>query len=60
MSAWYWYLTGVITSVCGLSAIVNALIISGTMKIAIRNPRKTRLYVAYDWSDDSGELSKVS
>jgi hypothetical protein len=60
MSPWYWYLTGMITTVCGISAIVNALMISGSMKVTLRNPRKTRIHVAYDWSDDSGPISKAS
>ena len=60
MNSWYWYLTGAITTVCGLSATVNALMIMGVVKITVRNPHKTRVHVVYDWSDHSGEISRVS
>lgn len=56
---WYWYLTGVVTTVCGLSVLVNLGIISQFIKIEIRRPVKTRMKVLYDWSDDSGPISRA-
>ena len=57
---WYWYLTGVVTAIGGMSVIVNLLMINGTLKITSVKQRTTRMHMLYDWSNDSGPISRAS
>ena len=59
MSAWYWYLTGIITTLCFISAIVNLLIITGALKIQSRRQVREKIHLIYNWADDSGPISRV-
>lgn len=46
--AWYWYLTGCITTVALFSVMVNIAIINEYVVIKVRRPSQTRMHIFYD------------
>lgn len=57
--AWYWYLTGSITTITFISLLVNLAVISGFAKVTLKNPSKEKIHIVYDWQDDSGPISRA-
>ena len=53
--AWYWYLTGVVTTICIQSLIVNMAFAKGWLQVVVRR-RQIKVNV-YNW-DDSKELQR--
>jgi hypothetical protein len=53
--AWYWYLTGVVTTICIQSLIVNMAFAKGWLQVVVRRG-KLKVNV-YNW-DDSKELQR--
>ena len=50
--AWYWYLTGVVTTICIQSLIVNMAFAKGWLQVVVR---RGKLNVnIYDWDDSKG------
>lgn len=57
--AWYWYLTGVITTLCLGSLLVNIAMITGALRIESRTQVSEKMQLLYNWADDSGPISRV-
>jgi hypothetical protein len=57
---WYWYITGLITSIVLISVIINLALISGYAKVTLSKPVKEKIHIVYDWQDDSGPISRAS
>jgi len=57
--AWYWYLTGVITTLCLGSLLVNIAMITGALRIESRTQVSEKMHLLYNWADDSGPISRV-
>ena len=56
---WYWYITGFVTAVTFISAMINLAVISGWAKVTLNKPAKQKMHIAYNWADDSGPISHV-
>ena len=50
--AWYWYLTGVVTTICIQSLIVNMAFAKGWLQIVVRRG-KLNVHI-YDFDDSKG------
>ncbi len=50
--AWYWYLTGVVTTICIQSLIANILFAKGWLQVVVR--RGEIKVNVYDWDDSKG------
>ena len=46
--AWYWYITGLVSSLVVLSIVINVALINEFMVVKVRRPAKTRMHVFYD------------
>jgi hypothetical protein len=46
--AWYWYITGLVSSLVVLSVVINVALINEFMVVKVRRPAKTRMHVFYD------------
>lgn len=57
--AWYWYLTGVITTMCLGSLLVNIAMITGVLRVESRHQYSEKMQVLYNWADDSGPISRA-
>ena len=57
--AWYWYLTGIVTSFTCMSLVINYMLISGFMQVTVRRPHKQKLSVLYDWEDHTGPTKRA-
>jgi hypothetical protein len=50
--AWYWYLTGVVTTICIQSLIANIAFTKGWLQVVVR--RGQIKVNVYDWDDSKG------
>jgi hypothetical protein len=48
---WYWYITGITTTLTFVSFIINYMLITGFMNVTVRKPQKEQLSVVYNWED---------
>lgn len=43
--AWYWYITGCVTTLVVCSVLINVALVSEFMKVSVRRPARTRMHV---------------
>lgn len=46
--AWYWYITGCVTTLVVCSVLINVALVSEYMKVTIRRPVQTRMHVVFE------------
>jgi hypothetical protein len=56
---WYWYITGITTTLTFVSFVINYMLITGFMNVTVRNPQKEQLAVIYNWEDHTSPTSNV-
>jgi hypothetical protein len=56
---WYWYLSGVTTTILIQSLLLNLGLANGWVKILNRRPQPPKVEL-YNWEDNSGPISRVS
>jgi hypothetical protein len=56
---WYWYLSGITTTILIQSLLLNVGLARGWVKILNRQPQSPKIEL-YNWEDNSGPISRVS
>jgi hypothetical protein len=56
---WYWYISGIVTTLFVQSLLLNVGLARGWVKIFNRRPQQQKATL-YNWEDHSGPISKVS
>ena len=56
---WYWYLSGITTTILVQSLLLNVGLTRGWVKILNRRPQSPKIEL-YNWEDNSGPISRVS
>lgn len=58
MSAWYWYIDGIITVLFLESILLNIGLVRGWLKFNSRQPRKETAML-YNWEDHTGPTKRA-
>jgi hypothetical protein len=56
---WYWYLSGITTTILIQSLLLNVGLARGWVKILNRRPQSPKAEL-YNWEDHSGPISRAS
>lgn len=56
---WYWYITGITTTLTFVSFAINYMLITGFMNVVVRQPKKEQLSIVYNWEDYVEEDSRL-
>ena len=56
---WYWYLSGITTTILIQSLLLNVGLARGWVKILNRRPQSPKVKL-YNWEDNSEPISRVS
>jgi len=56
---WYWYITGITTTLTFVSFAINYMLITGFMNVVVRRPKKEQLSIVYNWEDYVEEDSRL-
>lgn len=59
MATWYWYISGIVTTLFIESVLLNVGQARGWVKFLNRRPKHTATKL-YNWEDHSGPISRAS